>query len=181
MPPAQVQIALLRGINLAGARRVGMAALRDLLTGHGYGDVRTYLQSGNVVLTSTAPPERLARELEGQIGKGFGIDVQVLVRTRAELAAVVARNPLGDVADDPARDQVSFLAAEPDPEVVRALAAEDVAPERFVVVGRELYAWHPGGVGRSPLAKRLTERRLGVGVTARNWKTVTALLELADG
>jgi uncharacterized protein (DUF1697 family) len=177
----RVQIALLRGVNLAGARRVSMTALRELLAGHGYADVRTYLQSGNVVLTSAAPPERLERELERQIAEGFGIDVQVHVRTRGELATVVERDPLGDLASDPAKYQVSFLSAEPNADAVRELMAVDVAPERVVVIGREVYAWHPGGVGRSPLAKLLTERRLGVGITARNWKTVTTLLELAGG
>ena len=82
--------------------------------------------------------------------------------------------------DDPARYQVSFLSAKPKATVVRELAAVDVEPERFVVTGRELYAWHPGGIGRSPLAKLLTEKRLGVSATARNWKTVTKLLALAD-
>jgi uncharacterized protein (DUF1697 family) len=157
-----------------------MPALRELLEGHGYDDVRTYLQSGNVVLRSTSPPARLAAELERQIAAGLGVETQVFVRTRAELAKVVERDPLGDVADDPKRYQVSFLAAKPAAKVVRALAAEDVEPERVVVIGRELYAWHPGGVGRSPLAKLITEMRLGVAATARNWTTVTALLALAD-
>ena len=153
-----------------------MAALRDLLTGLGYGDVRTYLQSGNVILSSRAAAERLQRELEQQLASGFGVDVQVLVRTRDELADVVERDPLGKVADNPARYLVSFLSAE----VVRELATVDVAPEQFVVSGRELYAWHPSGIQRSPLAKLLSERRLGVSATARNWNTVTKLLALAD-
>jgi uncharacterized protein (DUF1697 family) len=180
VPAGRVQIALLRGINLGSARRVSMPALRELLEGHGHGDVRTYLQSGNVVLTSAASPARLERDLQRQISESAGFDVQVFVRTRDELAKIVARDPLGDVADDPKRYQVSFLSAKPERKVVRALAAEDVEPERVVVVGREVYAWHPGGVGRSPLAKLLTEKRLGVGATARNWATVTALLALAD-
>ncbi len=174
------QIALLRGINVGSHRRVGMAELRDLLTNLGYRDVRTYLQSGNVVLTSRAKPERLERELEQQIADGLGVDPQVLVRTRAELADVIARDPLGDVADNPSRYLVSFLSAEPDPGLVRELAAVDVAPARFVVSGRELYAWHPDGLQRSQLAKLLSDQRLGVTATARNWNTVTKLLALAD-
>ena len=172
------QIALLRGINLGGRRRVGMAALRDLLTGLGYGDVRTYLQSGNVVLTAGAPAKRLQRELEQQIAAELGFDVQVIVRTRDELADVIARNPLGDVARNPSRYLVTFLPAKPDRRVVRELANADVAPERVVVSGCEIYAWHPNGVGRSQLAKLLSG--LGVGGTARNWNTVTKLLALAD-
>ena len=91
-----------------------------------------------------------------------------------------ARNPLGDVATDPKRYQVSFLSAQPDPRAVREIAAVDVAPEEFVVSGREVFAWHPNGIQRSPLAKLLSERRLGVAATARNWSTVTKLLALAD-
>ena len=84
------------------------------------------------------------------------------------------------MADDPSRYLVSFLSAEPDPARVREAEAVDVGPERFVVSGREIYAWHPDGVHASKLAKVLSERRLGVTATARNWNTVTKLLALAD-
>jgi uncharacterized protein (DUF1697 family) len=174
------QIALLRGINLGSRRRVAMADLRDLLTGLGYGDVRTLLQSGNVVLSSTASPARLERELGKQITSNLGVDTQVIVRTRDEIAAVIEHNPLAGVADDPKHYQVSFLSAEPDREVVRELAAVDVAPEQVAIRGREIYAWHPEGIQRSPLAKLISDRRLGVTATARNWNTVTKLLALAD-
>lgn len=174
------QIVLLRGINVGGHRRVPMAELRELLTGLGYGDVRTHLQSGNVVLTSDAAPGELERALEQQILDGMGVDPQVMVRTRDQLADVIARDPFGDVATDPKRYQVSFLSGEIDPAVVEALADVDVAPERFVISGREIYTWHPDGVGRSELGKVLSDKRLGVSATARNWNTVTKLLELAD-
>ena len=180
MAAAPVQIALLRGINVGGNKLVGMAALRELLAGSGYDDVRTYLQSGNVLLSSRARPAQLEHDLERLVAEGLGVDVQVLVRTRDELAGVIERDPLGDVVDDPARYLVSFLSAKPKAAVVRDLAALDVEPERFVISGRELYAWHPDGIGRSALRKVLTERRLGVSATGRNWKTVTKLLELAD-
>ena len=172
-------IALLRGINLGANRRVAMGELRELLEGHGYGDVRTLLQSGNVVLTSRAAPARLERDLTKQIADGLGVQTPVIVRTRDELADVVARNPLEGVAKDPKRYQVSFLSAEPDPAAARALEAADIAPERVVVSGREVYAWHAEGIQRSPLARLLTDQRLGVTATARNWNTVTKLLALA--
>ncbi len=159
---------------------MAMDDLRDLLTGLGYGDVRTLLQSGNVVLTSKASPERLERMLGKQISDGLGVDTQVIVRTRDEIAAVIEHNPLADVADDPKRYQVSFLSGEPAREVVRELAAVDVAPEQVAIKGREIYAWHPEGIQRSALAKLISDRRLGVTATARNWNTVTKLLALAD-
>ena len=115
-------------------------------------------------------PSRLERELERHVLSGFGIDTRVLVRTRDELAAVVELNPLGDVADDPKRYQVSFLSAEPAAEAIDEIAAVDVAPERFAHHGREIYAWHPQGIHASALAKLISDRRLGVTATARNWK-----------
>lgn len=175
-----VQVALLRGINLGPSRRVAMADLRELLTARGHAGVRTHLQSGNVLLESDLPPQRLARELEAQIADGLGVEVQVAVRTRDELADVVARNPLAGVADDPRRLQVSFLEEEPSAEAIAALEAVTAAPERFAVSGREIYAWHPNGIHASPLAKALGGRALGVPATARNWNTVTKLLDLAD-
>jgi uncharacterized protein (DUF1697 family) len=174
------QIALLRGVNLARNRRVKMAALRDALTRNGYADVRTYLQSGNVVLTSRAGPERLQRDLERHIAAELGIETSVVVRTRDELADVIARDPFAGVVHTPKWYQVTFLSAKPDREFARELEATDVAPEQVAISGREIYAWHPEGLQRSPLAKLLGDRRLGAGATARNWNTVLALLELAD-
>ncbi len=174
------QIVLLRGINLGPRRRVAMPALRELLTGAGFEDVRTYVQSGNVVLSSDASPNKLARECEQYISEEFGFDVEVVVRTRDEIAEVVARNPLGDVAVNPKRYQVSFLSAEPDQQIVEQVAGLAVASERFVAIGRELYAWHPQGVARSKLWTKLAGQGLGVTATARNWTTVTTLLALAD-
>ena len=174
------QIVLLRGINLGSANRIAMPKLRDALTEAGFGDVRTYVQSGNVVLSSRASPQTVARKAKRQIAESFGLDVDVVVRTRDELAEVVRRNPLGDVATDPKRYQVSFLDRKPDPKVVEKLAALAAGDEQLVADGRELYAWHPAGVARSKLWAALAGRDLGVTATARNWTTVTKLLELAD-
>lgn len=157
-----------------------MPRLREVVEAAGHRDVRTHLQSGNLVLTSDAEPRGLEASLERLIAGEFGFDVPVLVRTRGELAEIVDRDPFGAQASDPARYQVSFLQAPLEPSAARALGAVDVAPERVVVVEREVYTWHPAGVGRSRLAGMITEKRLGVGVTARNWRTIIALLELAD-
>lgn len=174
------QIVLLRGINLVQHNRVAMPKLREALEDAGYDDVRTYLQSGNVVLSSKASAKRVAGEIERLIADRFGLDVKVVVRTRNELAEVVKRNPLGELAKNPKRYQVSFLDAKPDPRAVRKLVDSAVAPEQIVHIGRELYAWHPDGVGRSKLAALLAGPKLGVTATARNWTTVTKLLAMAD-
>jgi len=174
------QIALLRGVNLGPRNRVRMADLRAALSHLGLADVRTHLQSGNAVFTSRASAARLERDIARCLADELGVAVPVVVRTRDELADVIARDPFGDVVDDPKRYQVSFLSGVPDRAVVEALHAADVAPERVVADGREIYAWHANGIQRSPLAKLLEDRRLGVTATARNWNTVTALLALAD-
>jgi uncharacterized protein (DUF1697 family) len=173
-------IALLRGINLASRNGVPMVELREHLTALGYGDVRTLLQSGNVVLDADTSPERLAEDLEREIVAQFEVKTQVVVRTREQLAAVVALDPLREVVEQDKLYQVSFLSDEPSPEAIEKLEAADLAPERFVHVGREIYAWHPEGIQRSPLAKLLSDRRLGVVATARNWNTTVKLLALAD-
>jgi uncharacterized protein (DUF1697 family) len=180
VPSSHRRIVLLRGINLASRRRVGMADLRELLAGHGYEDVRTHLQSGNVVLTSSLPAERLARKLERELEDGLGFEIEVIVRTRADLARVVARNPLGTVATDPSRYLVTFLGVKPPARLVHELQAADVAPEQVVVSGREIYSWHPDGLQRSPLAKLISTTAAKASGTNRNWRTVTRLLELAD-
>ena len=102
-------VALLRGINLGSRNRVAMPELRELLTGLGYGDVRTLVQSGNVVLTSRRSPARLERDLQREIAEGLGVDTPVIVRTRDELAEVVGLDPLGEVADNPKLYQVTFM------------------------------------------------------------------------
>ena len=173
-------VALLRGINLGPRNRIAMPALREALEEAGFEDVRTHLQSGNVVLTSSAAPERVARTTEKVIEERFGLEIPVVVRSRADLAKVVKRNPLGDVATEPKRYQVSFLSAKPPAKLVPELEAVAAPGERVVAVGREIYAWHPEGVARSKLWAKLAGKGLGVTATARNWTTVEALLELAE-
>jgi uncharacterized protein (DUF1697 family) len=174
------QVLLLRGVNLGPNRRVPMPELRSLFAAAGYGEVCTYVQSGNVVLwdRSDAEPGELAREAERLIAERFGFEVPVIARSRDQLAAVVASNPLGDIAEDPKRYQVSFLSAELDGDVTQRVR-DLVAPgEALVVDGRELYIWHPHGVARSKLWNFVAGRGLGVNATARNWTTVTTLLEM---
>jgi uncharacterized protein (DUF1697 family) len=174
------QIVLLRGVNLGPRNRVPMGALRDLLTTAGFGDVRTYLQSGNVVLSDDAGADVLASRCRELIASEFDLEIDVVVRTRDELAAVVAHNPLAEVASDPKRYQVSFLQQELDPSAVAKIAALAAEGEQLVASGRELYAWHPHGIGRSKMWAGLAARSLPVVATARNWATTTSLLALAD-
>jgi uncharacterized protein (DUF1697 family) len=157
-----------------------MPELRALLTEAGFEDVRTYAASGNVVLSSGASPDKTAARAEELIAARFGFDVDVIARTADELVEVVRLNPLADIADNPKRYQVSFCDGEPDPAAVRTVAAAAAPTEKLVAIGREIYAWHPEGVGRSKMWTKLAGSGLGVRATARNWATVTTLLEMAS-
>jgi uncharacterized protein (DUF1697 family) len=172
-------IVLLRGINIGPRNRIAMPALREALEEAGFKDVQTHLQSGNVVLASTAKPDAVRGKVEKMIKKRFGLEIAVVVRSRAQLAAVVKRNPLGKVAKEPKRYQVTFLSARLSAKVVRELEEAAAPEEQVVVVGREVYAWHPKTIARSKLWTTLAGKKLGVTATSRNWATVEALLELA--
>lgn len=157
-----------------------MPQLRELLGEAGFDDVRTYVQSGNVVLSSEASEAKLVSRCKALIADRFGLDIAVVARTRDQLADVVARNPLADVVDNPKRYQVSFLESELDPQTVERLTGFAAESERLVAIGRELYAWHPEGVARSKLWAKVADKGLGTVATARNWTTVTTLLAMAD-
>ena len=174
------KVVLLRGINLVKRNRIGMPELRSALGQAGFRDVGTYVQSGNIVLSSKAAPERVASDVHGLIKKRFGLDIVVVVRSREELAQVVRHNPLRSIANDPKRYLVTFMSTAPPAEVVQRMRAGAGPHEEFAVKGREVYSWHPAGVGRSPLWERLAAKLPGIAATTRNWTTVTTLLAMAD-
>jgi uncharacterized protein (DUF1697 family) len=156
-----------------------MPKLRELLSACGMGDVRTYLQSGNVVVRSDADPGRLAADCRSLLSSRLGFDVPVIVRTGAELESVLALDPLGAVATEPKRYWVSFCDAEPEPASVRRLADLAQDGEELRACGRELFAWLPNGGGRSKLATAMVAPQRGITATARNWATVGALVAMA--
>jgi uncharacterized protein (DUF1697 family) len=169
---------LLRGINLGRAHRVAMADLRELLAAEGHGSVRTLLQSGNVALDSELPAAELAGSVEQALERRFGFPIATVVRTRDEVLAVVAEDPLGTVADDPSRYVVAFCAEPVPPEVDDVLRAVDPGDDRYAIDGRELYLWCPHGQLQSPLSAALAKGRGGPVTTVRNWRTVLKLADL---
>jgi len=173
------QVALLRGINIGSRNRIAMPALREALAEAGYEDVETYVQSGNVVLSASEKPAALERSLERLIEQRFELAIPVVVRTRAQLAKAVGKNPLADVAHDPKRYQVAFLRSKLSREAADALGAAAIEPEQVVIDGLQIYSWHDAGVARSKLWAAIASKKLGVDATARNWTTVTTLLEMA--
>jgi uncharacterized protein (DUF1697 family) len=177
----QTWIALLRGVNLGSHKKISMPELRELFEELGHEDVATYVQSGNVVFRSSATREALAKKLQAQIHRRFGHDVTVLLRTRSELRATVDRNPFAGRQSDPTRLHVSFLATAPKRERAAALEEQRFEPDEFRVRRDAVYLHTPKGYGRSKLSNAFFEKQLGVAATTRNWRTVTALAELASG
>ena len=171
-------VALLRGINVGTAKRVAMPALRELAAGLGYGDVRTHLNSGNLILTADAPPHEVRRALEQGIEQTFGLHADVVVRTAEQLAAVVQANPYPD--GDPSRVTVAFLAAPAPAGVEERLAALAAPDEPFLVAGLEVYVHYGHGQADSKLAARIADV-LGVSATVRNLRTTAKLAELTAG
>ena len=175
-------IAFLRGINLGSRNKIRMADLRELVADLGHENVRTHILSGNVLFESRRRnASKLERELERAIEKQFGFGVAVLVRTRDELAAIVRENPLPYAASEGSRLFALFLDKKPARGRLEAIDPAAFKPEEFAVGERVIYAWFRQGLQGSKLAGALSDKRLGVTITNRNWNTVTKLLELASG
>src|SRR5438046_8574147 len=139
-------VVLLRGINLVRTNRISMLELRAALELDGFRDVKTYVQSGNIVLTSKAVPERVAQRVGALIKKEFGHNIAVVVRSHAELKAIVKRNPLGKVANNPKRHLVTFLGSAL-PVATRNRLGDVAGPEgRCAGHGKEVYACHADGL-----------------------------------
>ena len=172
-------VALLRAVNLGAHNKVAMPALRAALARAGLADVRTYVQSGNVVLRSdhTAAAD-VAAAVRQVIADRFAVDTPVVVRTGAQLKRVLDWNPFPDAAESrPQLVSVVHLVDKPSPAAVRELLAVDVAPDRISVRGLEVVIAYAQTSQSRPTAAAL--RRVGVDGTARNWRTLTALVELA--
>ncbi|MFD8273555.1 DUF1697 domain-containing protein [Streptomyces flaveolus] len=173
--------ALLRGINVGGARKVPMAELRTLLEGLGHDAVRTHLQSGQAVFTSGhGDEESLAVELSQAIEKHFGFPVDVIVRDHAYLRAVAESCPFPAADLEAKQLHVTYFSAPVDEERFASVDRAAFLPEEFRLGDRALYLYAPDGLGRSKLAEALSKPRVNKGViaTSRNWNTVVKLVEL---
>ena len=171
-----VYVALLRGINVGGSGKLPMNELRRICGDCGFGAVQTYIQSGNVVFTTDEPsPAAVGQKLRSAISSALPIDPATTVRTRDELADVVAANPFLPGAD-PAHLHVAFL----DQPAEIPADLDRYRPEEAIAHGREVYFHLPNGLGRSKLATDLGRRRDIKSGTMRNWRTTTTLLRMAD-
>ncbi len=176
-----VYAALLRAINLGSRNKISMPDLRTLFEAVGADDVRTHVQSGNVAFRSTErSPAKLVTAIEERISADLGLDIRVLLRTKAELAKIVDGSPFADDADHSTL-HVTFLVDKPDPDRVAAVDPSKYEPDRFEVIGREVHLHCPNGYGRSKLSNAFFEKKLDQVGTTRNWKTVTTLAEMTGG
>ncbi len=175
-------ISLLRAINVGGRNPVKMAALRDLHGSLGLAPVQTLIQSGNVVFKAKERnSKRLKQTLEDAIEKAFGHRPEVILRSTGQLRQIIQRNPWPELAkSDPGRLIVMFLSGSPDQAAQQRLDEKHKGPEVIAYSGEELYLHYPAGMGRSKLTNVLIEKQLRTSGTARNWNTVTKLLDMAE-
>ena len=170
--------ALLRGVNLGSHNKVSMADLRELFEALGHEDVATYVQSGNVVFKARGGASSVTTAIERRIARDLGLDVAVILRSKTQLARIVAANQFTKKEREPTRLHVTFLAETPPRAAVRELSSGDFAPDSLHVKGKEVYLHTPQGYGRTKLSGPFFEKQLGVVATTRNWRTVTKLAEL---
>ncbi|WP_421829540.1 DUF1697 domain-containing protein [Larkinella sp.] len=173
-------LAILRGINVSGQKKVQMNELKHLFEELNCRQVKTYIQSGNVVFThSAADEEQLARQIEQKIEETFGFQVPVLTRSLGELADIVAQNPfLEEEHTEVDKLHVTFLSNAPDTLNLDKIKDLSLGTDRFVLSGKELYVYCPGGYGNTKLSNTFFENKLRVTATTRNWKTVRELLKM---
>lgn len=180
-------VALLRGINVGGRNKIGMAGLRTAVSSLGYSEVATYIQSGNVLFsTPETDTTVLTQKLGEKIASTFVVNVGVVVVTRDQLAAILSQNPYPD-EPNPKYVHVVFLGAEPDQALLDRIAAAGAAAvakgtrDSVTVRGRVIYLHTPDGYGTSDLSQAVMRISTSVNGTARNLATTTKLLALCDG
>ncbi len=174
-------IALLRGINVSGQKLIKMEALRNALGELGFTNVSTYIQSGNILFQSAvSATAKLETQIHDLIRKQFGFDVRVLVVTPDALRQTVALNPFQKDGIALPQPYVSFLSERPKPENAKVLESMDFGNDRFEIIGNNIYIHYADGAGKTKLSNAVIEKKLQLDSTARNWKTVRKLLELAD-
>lgn len=173
-------IALLRGINVGGQKKIKMLDLRAMCGQMGLQEVQTYIQSGNIIFESSEEHTAvLEKDLKKQIQTTFGFDVPVMVLTQTYLQEVAENNPF--LQKNPELDtkllHVTFLSEKPDEDLVKALTEKDYGTDEFEVIGSRVYLYFPNGYGRTKLTNNIFEKKLQVAATTRNWRTIGKLQE----
>ncbi len=175
-------ISLLRGINVRGQRRIGMEELRALYESLNFNNVRTYIQSGNVIFDNhKSSISGLTNTIETAIEQTFGFSVTTLIRTKKEFYNLIESNPFLDECNgDITKLHVTFLSDTPSSSSVIEIKEVDYGSDQLFISGKEIHLYCPNGYGRTKLSNSFFERKLGMSATTRNWKTVTTLFDLSD-
>ena len=169
-------VALLRGINVGGHRKIKMADLKGMFEALGFGAVRTYIQSGNVICRAVEAEEPLRQRIEQQIAATFGFPVTVVLRTADEMARLIAACPYApDALQEDENLYVALLPDAPDPQGIARLLAVRSEPDECRIIGREVYLLYRRSARDTLLSNNFLESRLGVSATSRNWRTITTL------
>lgn len=170
-------VALFRGINVGGRNSLPMQDLRDILSAVGCDNVQTYIQSGNAVFSASADAQSLSGQIRDAINERFGFSPLVLLLTIDRFREIASANPFPEGEATPKFLHIWFLMAATVAPDMDALADVKVPSEQYFLSDHAFYLYAPDGIGRSVLAKKV-DRCLGVSTTARNWRTVTKLLEI---
>lgn len=171
-------MALIRGINVSGQKKIKMADLREYLKELGYSNTRTYIQSGNVVFETTPKePKELESEIEALIEKKYDFHAPVIIRDVRELEEVLHNCPFS-AKEDLSKISYSFLKKSPSPEALARLDNVDFSPEKFRILEKTIYLFLPNGAGRAKLTNNFFESKLKITATSRNRKTLCKLIEM---
>ena len=171
-------ISLLRGINLGAHKKVNMIELKKMYESLGFENVRTYIQSGNVIFESAEKDEnKIIAKIENKIKMHFGFDVSVFIRTKDEFNKIIKNNPFNKMEEGV---YVTFISKKVDKFPIEEIEKAKSDSEKFLYLGREIYIYCPDGYGRTKLSNALFERKLKMLGTTRNWRTVTTLLSIAN-
>ena len=174
-------IAILRGINVGGKRKILMADLKELFSEIGFADIQTYIQSGNVIFNTKRKDDNieLANKIEQSIAKNYDFKVPVIVRNVEELNEVISNNPFFE-KNDIERLHLTFLKEVPETEKLDKIKTYDYSPDKFEIKDKNVFVYCSGKYSDSKLTNKFFESKLKVLATTRNWKTVLKLLELLN-
>ena len=176
-------ISLLRGINVSGQKKIKMVDLKSIYESLGFANVKTYIQSGNVVFESSiSDVKKLKRKTEQKVEKIFGFPVSVIIRSNKEFKRIIHCNPFigNDKTEDDSKFHITFLTKVPAESAAETVRQSAEKPEALEIRGKEVYLYCPNGYGRTKLSNSFLERKLGVTATTRNWKTVKKLYNLTQ-
>jgi uncharacterized protein (DUF1697 family) len=168
---------------MTGHNSIKMTDLAEMFIKMGIKDAETYIQSGNVIFSDTGsiPLPALSGNIEQAILERFNYIIPAIVRTNQELIEVFSSNPFLEEADfDPSKMAVLFLHDKPSDTQIKKVADIDYPPDKFRIIGKEIFIYCPNGFGRTKLYTNFFEKKMGVTGTARNWKTITTILNIAE-